>query len=58
MARGKGFYEGVAATKELLAEEFERFGPGQFSGDEIAVLIRQAPGPKHDDKESDSEGDR
>ncbi len=49
MAKNKGFYEGVSATKELLAKEFERFGSGSFSGDEIAQLIRQAPGPKHDD---------
>lgn len=48
MAKTKGFYDGVAATKELLAREFERFGSAGFTGQEIAALIRQAPGPAHE----------
>jgi len=51
MAKNKGFREGVKATKELLAREFEQFGGSQFSGDEIAALIRRAPGPKNDEEE-------
>lgn len=53
MAKNKGFIEGVKATKELLAQEFERFGSSEFSGDEIAALIRQAPGPKLEDQQQD-----
>jgi hypothetical protein len=51
MANNKGFYEGVKAMRDLLAQEFERLGWGAFTGDEIALLIRQAPGPRHAEDE-------
>lgn len=42
----KGYARGVRAMRDLLADEFGKQGGGMFSGDECALLIRQAPGPK------------
>lgn len=42
------FGEGIAAMRELMADEFDRLGSGKFSGYECADLIRQAPGPMPD----------
>lgn len=46
MTHAKAFREGVRAMKDLLANEFEQIrGTGAFGGQEIAAMIRQAPGP-------------
>src|SRR5262249_9108361 len=42
----RGFAIGVRETKECLAREFDRLRISSFTGEEIAHLIRQAPGPK------------
>ncbi len=39
------FGEGVAAMRDVLADEFERLGTGSFQAYECADLIRRAPGP-------------
>ncbi len=42
------FGDGIAAMRELLANEFQNQGGGSFSGYEIRDLIMQAPGPTLD----------
>lgn len=42
---GKGIARGITMMRELLVEEFDRQGSAQFTGYEIAELIRCAPGP-------------
>lgn len=54
MDKGNGFGQGVAAMRELLATEFEKFGLGRFTGDEIATLIRQAPGPQREEEKKEA----
>lgn len=43
---GKGFGKGVQAMRELLVDQFSEQGSGRYSGDEVALLIAQCPGPQ------------
>lgn len=45
LLKSQAFRDGSEAMQEYLAAQFERYGPGLFSGTEIAALIQQAPGP-------------
>jgi hypothetical protein len=49
----KGFHKGIAAMRNLLAQEFEKLGSGNFSGLEVAALIRQAPGPQKEEPQEE-----
>lgn len=43
--RGKGYSKGVEQMRAVLVREFAALGDSNFSGIEIAALIKQAPGP-------------
>lgn len=46
MAKKQGFHEGVKAMRDTIVEEFDRLRIGNFTGEEIAKLVQQMPGPK------------
>lgn len=41
----RGFIQGARGMRQALVDEFARLGMHSFSGDEIAQLIANAPGP-------------
>lgn len=46
MLKQKGFQEGMREMRTALANAFEEIrGTGAFSAQEVAAMIRQAPGP-------------
>lgn len=45
--RGKGFGRGVDRMREMLASEFEKYGDGEFTGREIANIIRTCASPTY-----------
>lgn len=46
LVKNQKFREGAEEMREMLAEQFAKYGPGMFSGDEISALILQAPDPQ------------
>ncbi len=44
-AAGSGYVKGIEAMRRVLVREFANLGGSQFTGEEIASLIQQAPGP-------------
>ena len=45
MQETRGFSAGISAMRECAADMFGEYGSGQFSGYEVAGMIRQMPGP-------------
>lgn len=50
MTERKGFSAGVAAMRDYLATQYDKYGPIQaFTGPSIAKTIRTVPGPALED---------
>ncbi len=49
----QAFARGVEAMRQMLAGEFQRLGIGQFTGFDVAHLIRGAIAPKQSEPISD-----
>ena len=47
-----GYVKGIKAMRELVVQEFDRLGASTFSGDEIAKLVHQMPGPQLEQDEA------
>lgn len=45
MGEAKGYVKGVDAMRDAAARHFADFGPGMFSGLEVAEVVRSLPYP-------------
>lgn len=49
-AERRGFHKGVAAMREYVVSEFERFPNAVFTGAEMGLKVRAAPSPMADEE--------